>query len=177
MICAANTKEVDTLAPDLNVDFQCQKTPSEGTIESFLTERNFVVANEERLRRQFNLGFFPMEIEGYDRRRWSVHFIGLIPQTPDAAITYHADVNSPPPTKHDSVLEDAVIELISQTLKCKITSLNRSSNPHDAAAFYDRLFAMQVSRDHEAAICDKSLTSFDATQCEQVPGVPRRNWH
>jgi hypothetical protein len=160
---------------DLAVNFQCGAPPSEGEIESFLAKRGFSVANEERVRRQFNLGFYPMQIEAHDQRRRTVEFMGL--GAAAGANTYDAAIYSPPPTRHDRVLEEAFGQLISKTLKCQITSITRGSNPASASSFYDRLFRLQLSREHETVICDRSLASFNEKLCQEVPGVPRAVEH
>ncbi|MDR3525882.1 MAG: hypothetical protein P4L57_01295 [Rhizomicrobium sp.] len=170
---SAVAKQSDSLAPDLAVNFQCSMPPSEAAIEQFLTGRKFTVANLERMRRQFNLAFYPLEIEGYDQERRFVHFIGLPSGSLDGAkITYSVGVNSPPPTRHDAALEKAVLHFITTTLKCKASSVNHGSNPTDASAFYDEVFALQLSRDHEAATCDKMARSFDARHCERMASAP-----
>jgi hypothetical protein len=165
-------------SPDLTVRFDCPEnvTPAlEAAIESFLTEKGFRVANLERVRRQFNRGFFPLEIEAYDNRRWTVHLISFRPPSAvpsnSTKRTYTLGVYSPPPTHHDDVLEKDLIDLITQQLKCEIRSSNRRENKPEAASFYDRMYSLQLSRDHEAEICDKTAKTYDAELCRKVPGA------
>ena len=155
------------LAPDMAVRFDCpgNVTPRfESDIETFLTEKGFKVANLERVRRQFNVGFYPLEIEGYDSRRWMVHLISL-------NTTYSLGLYSPPPTQHDAVLERDLIDLITQRLKCTISSLNHSENGPEAKGIFDRVYSTRLSRDREADVCDRTAKTFDANLCQRVPGV------
>ena len=166
-------------SPDLAVRFDCSGnvTPAfETAIESFLTEKGFRVANLERVRRQFNRGFYPLEIEAYDNRRWTVHLMSLRgPQSTASSnsttTTYNLGVYSPPPTQHDDVLEMDLIDLITQQLKCEIRSSNRYENKAESASFYDRLYSTQLSRDREAEVCDQTAKTYDAALCRNVPSA------
>ena len=166
-------------SPDLAVRFDCPGNVSpafEAAIERFLTGKGFRVVNLEGVRRQFKRGFFPLEIEAYDNRRWTVHLISLrSPQIADSSnstkTTYHLGVYSPAPTQHDDVLERDLIELITQQLKCEIRSSNRYENKSEAASFYDRMYSTQLSRDHEAEVCDQTAKTYDANLCRNVPGA------
>ena len=157
--------------PDLAFVFKCPAAPSESLIENFLAVHGFAVVNAERMRRQYGRGFYPLEIDGTDPRRWAAHFMGLIPAE-SGAITYTAGIESPPPTRHDDALENATLAFVTQTLKCQIEgTVTRGENPVSAASDYDQIFAMQQGRDHEAQICDKTLSTYDAKACAMVPGI------
>ena len=166
-------------SPDLAVSFDCSGnvTPAlETKIEKFLTERAFTVANLERVRRQYGQGFYPLEMEAYDNRRWTVRLISFRDLHTDAPpvptkTEYNLGVYSPPPTHHDDVLEKDFINLVTQQLKCEIRSSNRYENEPGAVSYYDHLYSLQMSRDHEAEICDKTAKTYDADQCRKVPGI------
>jgi len=168
---------VHSLGADLAIDFTCSGSAypaSEAAIEKFLKARNFTVANDERMRRQLNFGFFPLQIESYDARDITVEFQGLA-DSPDASnwseatVNYHATIYSPPPTKHDNELETALRSFITQDLRCKITSENASENPPEAASFYADILARQKNRMREAMVCDKTEPTFDEAACAKVP--------
>ena len=170
--CTART---NVLEADLAFNFECGKSspPSEAAIERFLVGRGFEVANEERVRRQLGLGFFPLQIEGLDGRQWTVLFQGLwVPPNPgsdEKKALYTVDIYSPPPTRHDGDVESATIAFVSETLACKITSLNRSDNAQESRDLFGRLLAMQKGRMHEAEVCDRTEKSYDAGRCSRVP--------
>ncbi|HTT99853.1 MAG TPA: hypothetical protein VMF58_17520 [Rhizomicrobium sp.] len=175
-ICLTNVAcgQQQSLAPDLALNFECKSLPSEAAVEDFLLKRNFEVANLERVRRQFQRSFFPMDIEAIDKRSWAITFRGLdIPAVPTRPehVYYTVDINSPPPTKHDDTLEEDVKRFVSDSLSCKITSTNRDGNAVGASDFFWRIIEMQKSRMREAEICDKTISTYSAAKCAKVPGL------
>jgi hypothetical protein len=160
-------------APNVAFAFKCDAPPSESQIENFLAAHGFTVVNAERMRRQYGRGFYPLEIDGTDQRRWAAHVMGLIPDE-SGTILYTAAIESPPPTRHDNSLEDATVAFVTDTLKCRVEgAVTRGENPVSAQSDYDQIFAMQQGRNHEAQICDKTLSTYDAKACAMVPGVPQ----
>jgi hypothetical protein len=162
------------LNADLAVSFHCKDAPSEPVIESFLRDSHFEVANLERARRQRNRGAFSLEIEAVDQRHWMITVRGL-PLNPmnqaERDISYNLSVNSPPPTHHDEKFENSILVFISDQLHCRIVSNEHHDNPASAAGFFEEILASQKSRMHEAEVCDKTVSTYDASECAKVPGV------
>jgi hypothetical protein len=174
-ICLARGWAQDSLAPDLQLDYSCSGAPpAEEAIESFLRARGFEVANAERMRRQLGAGFFSMDIEAMDRRQWQVEFRGLRvdPRFPgNTNVSYYVSVFSPPPTVHDSPLEDALVKFVAATPGCQITRTMRTENPANAAATFSYTVELYHSRMHEVAVCDRTEPTYDEKACDAVPGV------
>lgn len=166
-----------SMGSDLEIDFDCNGPafpPSEHAIEAFLRERHFTVANTERVRRQLNVGFLPLQIEALDGRDISIRFQGLM-DNPRGAMTdktvhYHLSLESPPPTRHDRELEAALRTLVTRTLRCSVVNETVSDNQPEAASFYADILAMQKNRMREAQVCDKTEPTYSAAACAEVPG-------
>jgi hypothetical protein len=175
-VATAACGQQQSLAPDLAFNFECKKPPSEAAIEEFLRQHDFEVANPERVRRQFHRGFFPMQILAVDKRSWEITFQGLdIPAVPTRPehVYYAVTVDSPPPTRHDAALENVLITFVSQNLGCQANSIARYENPANAAEFFSHLLSMQKNGMHEAEVCDKTVSTYNAAECANVPGVPQ----
>lgn len=137
---AAQSRDVQSLAPDLAFNFTCRgpaEPPSDEAIERFLESKGFRVLNKVRLAREQHIHYpFSMSIVAIDDRRRSIIFQGF-PVWPG---TYTAVVRSEPPTRHSADLEKDLLGLVSDGLKCAVRQVERHDNGDDARDFYDRLF-------------------------------------
>jgi hypothetical protein len=174
LLAASSASAAPGVQADLALNFECPASPDEGLIEKFLTSQHFQVENLERVRRQFDRAFFPLDIEAIDQGKRTVSFVGLLgtndrPGATHAAF-YTVGLYSPPPTRHDPALEAGLVNLVETSLKCRITSRNSGENDAAASATYNDMLTIEQGRMHEAAICDRTLASYDAKLCAQVPG-------
>lgn len=163
-----------SLSPDLTINFSCDEKAYSSLVAAigdFLTLHRFNFQDAERIRRQYGKGFYPMDIEGFDKQRRMITFLGASDGGNGSASLSTVILESPPPTRHDRTLEKDIKDFITQTLQCKITSENRYDNGPERGGFYDELFALLQSRMHEGSVCDKSAKTFDLAACRNVPGT------
>jgi len=93
--------------------------------------------NEVRLAKKHHMDFpFDMYIVGIDKQRRMIHFMSISLPTEYFAV----QLNSPPPTHHDSDLENAVLVFVSNKLGCQTRQISRGANGEEARDFYERLF-------------------------------------
>lgn len=160
------------LAPDFAFNFRChgaQYPASETAIEKFVASHGFTVFNEERVRRQYNLPLYPLAIDGFDKQRRILDFRGINEKSGDQPIPiasiYSVGLYSPPPTRHDKRLEDAIFSFVSGTLKCEISNVSRGDNDAGRAAFFDKVYKAEQKRIGEGMRCDKQLGKTLDTKC------------
>jgi hypothetical protein len=147
MLAAACNERPQLLAPDQEIDFSCPGAPSEPSIESFLRRNGFVAFNEERARRKRQREYFPLQIDGFSRKRRTLNAIGLQePQSRGHRVNYKLMLTSPPPTAHDAVLEAAAAKFVHDTLHCHIRSTKTNDNGRESLALFNRFFADEQRR-------------------------------
>ncbi len=137
----------EAIAPDAEIDFSCGNAPDENAIETFLTAQGFTHFNEERARRGREKGFFPLQIDGYNSRRWMLDLVGLkVPPSHGGRVNYRLTITSPPPTRHDAALERAAERFVRATLECRVQSLRMHDNGADSISMFDHVFAEEQRR-------------------------------
>ena len=157
--CGPNSK-----SDDLNINLECDNIPSGAAIEGFLKEQGFQTADEDRVRRQYGRGSYPM-IEGIDSQKRWISFAGM--SVPPQAY-FNVSLDGPPPTRHDKVLEQRLITFVSHLPGCKINSRTFGNSEENTAALYSQFFADALSRIKEARTCDQAGPNFDAAACRKI---------
>ncbi len=149
------------IAPDLAFNFTCHEKsgPPESTIETFLQSHGFTAFNEERVRKQYHLRLYPLAIDGDDKARRMLDFRGINEKTSDEpvpqATIYSVGLYSPPPTVHDTRLEDATVAFVKTVLKCDVSGFTHGDNDAGRAAFYDKVYAAEQTRIAAGRRCDR----------------------
>jgi hypothetical protein len=150
------------IAPDLAFNFTCHgkaDPPPESAIETFIKSHGFTAFNEERVRRQYNLRLYPLAIDGDDKYRRMLDFRGINEKTSDEpvpqATIYSVGLYSPPPTTHDTSLEDATVDFVKTVLKCDVSGFTHGNNDAGRAAFYDKVYAAEQTRIAAGRRCDR----------------------
>ena len=148
------------IAPDLAFNFTCQGAPvSESAIETFLKGHGFKAFNEERVRRQYNLRLYPLAIDGDDQYRRMLDFRGINETTSDEpvpkATIYSVGLYSPPPTVHDTKLENATVDFVKTVLKCDVSKFTHGNNDAGRAAFYNKVYRAEQTRIAAGRRCDR----------------------
>lgn len=147
ILIAACNPPPQAISPDYEIDFSCKKTPSESAIETFARNAGFATFNEERARRKRERPFFPLQIDGYNSRRWILDFIGLEePPSRGHRIHYRLTIFSPPPTVHDTRLESGALEFVRSNLHCNVQLLEARENGKESAAMFGRIFVEEQQR-------------------------------
>jgi hypothetical protein len=160
----------DGIAPDLAFNFTCHDAPvSESAIETFLKAHGFAAFNEERVRRQYNLRLYPLAIDGTDSHRRMLDFRGINEKTSDEpvpkATIYSVGLYSPPPTLHDTRLEDATVAFVSKTLKCDVSGFTHGNNAAGRAPFFDKVYQAEQTRIAAGRRCDRESGQPLDTHC------------
>ncbi|HEY8949645.1 MAG TPA: hypothetical protein VIM56_12230 [Rhizomicrobium sp.] len=162
----------DKLAPDFAFNFRCNGAAypaSESAIEKFIAGYGFTAFNEERVRRQYNLPMYPLAIDGFDARHRMLDFRGINEKSGDkpepVASIYSVGLYSPPPTRHDTRLEDAMLAFVSGTLKCDVSHVSHGTNGADRAAFFDKIYQAEQKRIGQGMRCDKQSGKNLDTKC------------
>lgn len=161
------------LAPDFAFNFTCKGPAypaSESAIEKFIASRGFTVFNEERVRRQYNLAMYPLAIDGFDSRHRMLDFRGINEKSgdkpdPSVASIYSAGLYSPPPTRHDTDLENAMQAFVTGTLKCEVSNISHADNGAERAAFFDKIYKTEQKRIGQGMRCDKQSGRKLDTKC------------
>jgi hypothetical protein len=147
------------IAPDLAFNFTCRAPVSESAIETFLKSHGFTAFNEERVRKQYHLRLYPLAIDGDDKYRRMLDFRGINEKTSDepvpTATIYSAGLYSPPPTVHDTRLEDATVDFVKTVLKCDVSKFTHGDNDAGRAGFYDKVYAAEQTRISAGRRCDR----------------------
>ena len=161
------------LAPDFAFNFTCTGPAypaSESAIEKFIAGRGFTVFNEERVRRQYKLAMYPLAIDGFDARHRMLDFRGINEKSgdkpdPSVASIYSAGLYSPPPTRHDTELEKAMLAFATDTLKCSVSNISHADNGAERAAFFDKIYKAEQKRIAQGMRCDKQSGRKLDTKC------------
>ena len=139
----AQAQDGQTIRADLAFHFDCKAEadpPSDGTTERFLEKLGFRVLNKVRLARQQRVMHpFTLDIVAIDDQRREITFMGF----PTSPGTYSVGFYSPPPTRHSTELEDALLTFVSSQLGCSVRQIERHENGEEVRSFYDKLFKIR----------------------------------
>jgi hypothetical protein len=132
-----------SLGADLSFWFRCEggkQPPSDGAIEVFLRSKGFRVLNKVSLAKAQHVDYpiFTMDIVALDGKRREITFQGFPEQPGD----YNVALFSPPPTQHDTALEQELLDFVGTQLQCKTRQLGHSENGKDTLEFYNELFSL-----------------------------------
>jgi hypothetical protein len=124
------------LRPDLTFLIACKardRATLEWQIDEFLRQQGFKVLNQGRIQREHGYFLTGLKIIGLDDKRRVITVIHV----PPAGGTYSVGLNTPPPTKRDPQLEDALLGFASNTLGCNVRQIDRGENATDAAGLHN----------------------------------------
>jgi hypothetical protein len=127
---------VQVLSPDLAFHFVCkgkEHLALEDDIGVFLRRQGFKVLNQGRIQHEHGFDLTDLKIIGLDDKRRMVRIIAV----PFSEGRYSVGLNTPPPTRHDPQLEDALLAFASKTLGCHVRQVTRGENAADAREFYN----------------------------------------
>jgi hypothetical protein len=127
--------DVRVLHADLSFHFVCKekdRASLEEDIDRFLRQQGFKVLNKSRIQREHGFSLSVLEIIGLDDKRRTIR----VHDVPSGEGRYSVGLNTPPPTKHASQLEDALLEFASNTLGCEVRQVTRGENAEDTADLY-----------------------------------------
>jgi hypothetical protein len=129
------------LTPDLTIDFQCARAPSEPAVEAFMQTHGFHAFDAESARRKTGRVFFPLQIDGLDEHRVMLEVIGLKePVERGGAVHYKFTILSPPPTQHDSRLESDALAFLKGASACNVESVETGTNDSPSRAQFELVF-------------------------------------
>jgi|GEM_PF-2329501 hypothetical protein len=172
LLALAGCGRESKLAPDFAFNFTCHGASypaSESAIEQFITSRGFKAFNEERVRRQYKLAMYPLAIDGFDAKRRMLDFRGINEKPSDkpvpVATIYSVGLYSPPPTRHDTDLEKAMLAFVTGTLKCEVSNISHADNGVERAAFFDKIYKAEQKRIGQGMRCDKQSGGKLDTKC------------
>lgn len=127
---------------DLAFLYRCPaagKPPSDAMIEAFLHERRFRTLNKVSLAKVQHVDYFrTMDIVALDAKRRQIDFGDF----PGDAGVYVVGLYSPPPTHHDSGLEQSLVDFVTTQLQCKPSQIKRRENSQDTLEIYNDLFGL-----------------------------------
>ena len=123
--------------PDLAFNFVCKQAPLDEAVERFLTDQGFTVLNQVRADKERGLrANFPQLVFGLDKRRSIIKFVAV----PPFQGKYDISLITQPPTQRESALEEALLQFVSDQLRCEIRQLLRHENgPASAEAYENHL--------------------------------------
>jgi hypothetical protein len=160
------------LAPDLAFNFRCSGTAypvSETGLEKFLAAHGFTAFNEERVRRQYKLGMYPLAVDGYDSAHRMLDFRGINEKPTDkpepTATIYSVGLYSRPPTRHDAALEKAMLAFVGDDLKCGVSHVSHGDNGAERAPFFDAIYQAEQKRIADGRRCDRDSGKPLDTKC------------
>ncbi|MDT3380829.1 hypothetical protein RNI52_26120 [Labrys neptuniae] len=142
VVRAEEKAPIQGLAADLAFHFKCSTSDTELlaiTIEKFLQERGFRVLNKARLAKENNINFpYTLNIIGIDAQNRIFNILGF----PSVKDNFSLGFNSPPPTRHDTQLEDSTIDFVNNKLQCKVRQVSRGENTAELNFMYTPLVEM-----------------------------------
>jgi hypothetical protein len=147
----ADAQRVRSMAADLTFNFKCDSWISsqlDERFEHFLKEKKFDVLNVPRLRRERGMTSEPLNflMDAVDEERRIITILSSGGSTPD---WYSLQLNSPPPTRHATNLEEQILMFVSDTLGCRVRRVVRSENGSEVSDFYAGFFKMMRNRIRE----------------------------
>jgi hypothetical protein len=135
---------VRVLSSDLAATAVCKDRDPitlEDPFEQFLRGHGFKVLNVARVQRDHGLRpLLEVQMVGLDDKRRMVNF-RMLPYPKDQIQRqgrYSVGYRTPPPTRHASEFEDALLNFFSNELRCEVRNVARSENGAEAAEFYDQ---------------------------------------
>lgn len=125
------------LVRDLTFNFDCkdqqESSNVEDLLEEFLRNKGFDALNLGRVRRQHSVPGLDVYVLGMDKKSRIIRLVSF-PQHHSYALS----LVSPPPTEHDSQLENALLQFVPDRLGCKTREVTRNSNGVDAIQIYEK---------------------------------------
>jgi len=121
--------------PDLSFAYSC---PSTDDNESDY----FKIYDPFLIRHGFEVRGSPQDFVAIDKQHRMIQLIVTL----NGSIEHHFLLYSEPPTVRDPELEQDVLSLVSNTLKCNITDVRRQTNARSAKFAYDRIFRQTLWR-------------------------------
>jgi hypothetical protein len=96
-------------------------------------------------------------------------FRGINEKTSDEpvpkATIYSVGLYSPPPTVHDTHLEDATVAFVSKGLKCDVSGFTHGNNDAGRAVFFDKVYRAEQTRIAAGRACDRQSGKPLDTHC------------
>ena len=152
---AGCSKPMPPQQADLGFWFRCDKRASpelEQKIEAFLRQQGFRVLNLGALQRDAGVGIYDLNMTAIDAKQRTIA-IHALKETPGSQTV---GLYSPPPTQHDSALEDSLLAFASHTLGCRTDQVARNTNGQEAAEMHSWNVRRIESLFKEAADLKKS---------------------
>jgi hypothetical protein len=162
----------NSFGADLAFHFDCKgkDTPSEQTIEQFMTSKGFKPLDKVKAGKKLDTDFSWMKMDtvGIDASHRQITFKGFA----DQPNTYAVSLYSEPPTQHSKDLEKALMEFTDKTLGCKNNDVHHVDNPVGAKDLYDHSFSVTQAWYNEAAgIAVPASTTAPASASAQAPAA------
>jgi hypothetical protein len=96
-------------------------------------------------------------------------FRGINEKTSDEpvpkATIYSVGLYSPPPTVHDTKLENATVDFVKTGLKCDVSKFTHGDNDAARAAFYNKVYRAEQTRIAAGRRCDRESGKPLDTHC------------
>jgi hypothetical protein len=167
IIIRPDTTDDDVVKPnsfgaDMAFQFICGKTPSEQTIEGFMTGKGFRTLDKVKAGTKLTPDFswMKMDVVGIDSSHRQIEFKVFADDTE----TYKASLYSEPPTQHSKDLEDALLGFTEKTLGCKNSKVAHVDNPAGAKDLYDKSFSVTEGWYQQAAGIQTTATPAASTK-------------
>ena len=128
--CSGEVAAVRSLSADLSLHFICSgqdRVSIEKRVVTFLIENGFKVLNLARLQQEHQVFFLKTNIKSLDAKHRMIDLLSPSPN-PDR---YVLTLNTPPPTRREVKIEDAILRFVSDTLKCDVRQVTRGENGSD----------------------------------------------
>jgi hypothetical protein len=136
LLVACYSESRGSQSPDLAFWFRCEERANpalENRIAGFLKAQGFRVLNLGKLQREHGVGIYDLSIDALDQQRRIID-IHAFRESPGS---YSVGLYSPPPTKHDSALEEALLNFASKEIGCSTDQVTRNSNGSEAAEMHE----------------------------------------
>lgn len=105
----------------------------EQKLDTFLTSKGFRVLNLGAIQREKNIAVFDLNMTAMDTKHRIIN-IDAFPNNPG---NQSIGLYSPPPTQHDTALEESLIEFASTNLGCRTDQVARHSNGLEARDMHE----------------------------------------
>jgi len=136
LVVACSSAPKGSQLPDLAFWFRCEERANpvlESRIEGFLEFHRFRVLNLGKLQREHGVDIDDLSIEALDQHGRIIDMHAFRESPGNQAVGLY----SPPPTKHDSALEEALLNFASKEMGCRTDQITRNSNGPEAAEMHE----------------------------------------
>jgi len=137
LLTACAGGKVESQAADLAFWAKCESRANpemEHNIETFLVAKGFRVINLGAIQRTKGIHIFDLYIEAMDSSRRVINFVSFPTNPGDYAIS----LSSEPPTRHDEVLEGAMLHFATEGMGCIAHQITRGDNGMEAKEMHHR---------------------------------------